>query len=102
MVESMKDGSVVVDMAAEAGGNIETTVPGELSVHNVSAPESYCTCMEDIKNLRNVIALVFAGCDPYWVHGPAQPLAHAVQHALLQQHHKTVARHQSRQGELLP
>ena len=37
MVESMKDGSVVVDLAAEAGGNIETTVPGELSVHKVSA-----------------------------------------------------------------
>ncbi|KAG7499474.1 NAD(P) transhydrogenase, mitochondrial-like [Solea senegalensis] len=33
MVESMKDGSVVVDLAAEAGGNIETTVPGELSVY---------------------------------------------------------------------
>ncbi|XP_076614047.1 NAD(P) transhydrogenase, mitochondrial [Chaetodon auriga] len=33
MVESMKDGSVLVDLAAEAGGNIETTVPGELSVH---------------------------------------------------------------------
>ncbi|XP_029921089.1 NAD(P) transhydrogenase, mitochondrial [Myripristis murdjan] len=33
MVESMKDGSVVVDLAAEAGGNIETTTPGELSVH---------------------------------------------------------------------
>ena len=33
----MRDGSVVVDMAAEAGGNIETTVPGELSVHKVSA-----------------------------------------------------------------
>ncbi|KAF7661678.1 hypothetical protein LDENG_00254860 [Lucifuga dentata] len=33
MVESMKDGSVVVDLAAEAGGNIETTLPGELSVH---------------------------------------------------------------------
>ncbi|XP_062409874.1 NAD(P) transhydrogenase, mitochondrial [Sardina pilchardus] len=33
MVESMKDGSVVVDLAAEAGGNIETTVPGDLSVH---------------------------------------------------------------------
>ena len=30
MVESMKDGSVVVDLAAEAGGNIETTKPGEL------------------------------------------------------------------------
>lgn len=36
MIESMKDGSVVVDLAAEAGGNIETTVPGELSVHKVS------------------------------------------------------------------
>ncbi|KAM7369090.1 hypothetical protein PAMP_013387 [Pampus punctatissimus] len=33
MVESMKDGSVVVDLAAEAGGNIETIQPGELSVH---------------------------------------------------------------------
>ena len=34
MVESMRPGSVVVDLAAEAGGNIETTVPGELSVHH--------------------------------------------------------------------
>lgn len=30
MIESMKDGSVVVDLAAEAGGNFETTRPGEL------------------------------------------------------------------------
>ena len=30
MVESMKPGSVTVDLAAEAGGNVETTVPGEL------------------------------------------------------------------------
>ena len=34
-VESMKEGSVVVDLAAEAGGNIETTKPGELYVHKV-------------------------------------------------------------------
>ncbi|KAF4071762.1 hypothetical protein AMELA_G00266520 [Ameiurus melas] len=33
MVESMKEGSVVVDLAAEAGGNIETTKPGELHIH---------------------------------------------------------------------
>jgi NAD(P) transhydrogenase len=33
MVESMRDGSVVVDLASEAGGNIATTVPGELTVH---------------------------------------------------------------------
>lgn len=32
-VESMKEGSVVVDLAAEAGGNIETTKPGHLHVH---------------------------------------------------------------------
>lgn len=34
MVESMKPGSVIVDMAAEAGGNVETTRPGELHIHN--------------------------------------------------------------------
>ena len=33
MVESMKDGSVVVDLAAEAGGNIATTKAGELYKH---------------------------------------------------------------------
>ena len=33
MVESMKPGSVIVDLAAEAGGNVETTKPGELSVY---------------------------------------------------------------------
>lgn len=30
----MKPGSVVVDLAAEAGGNIETTKPGEIYVYN--------------------------------------------------------------------
>ncbi|XRA99374.1 NAD(P) transhydrogenase beta subunit [Pycnococcus provasolii] len=33
MVDSMQPGSVVVDLAAEAGGNIETTKPGELYVY---------------------------------------------------------------------
>ncbi|XP_064488685.1 NAD(P) transhydrogenase, mitochondrial-like [Ornithodoros turicata] len=33
MVESMKPGSVIVDLAAEAGGNVETTKPGEAYVH---------------------------------------------------------------------
>jgi NAD(P) transhydrogenase subunit alpha len=31
MVESMKNGSVIVDMAAEAGGNCELTKPGEVT-----------------------------------------------------------------------
>ena len=37
MIKSMKPGSVVVDLAAEAGGNIETTKPGECYVkHGVT------------------------------------------------------------------
>ena len=32
----MKPGSVIVDLAAESGGNVATTVPGELvKVHDV-------------------------------------------------------------------
>merc|ERR1712038_2204001 len=34
MIDDMKPGSVVVDLAAEAGGNIETIKPGEISVYN--------------------------------------------------------------------
>ena len=34
MVESMKDGSVIVDLAAEQGGNCELTRPGEVHTHN--------------------------------------------------------------------
>lgn len=34
MVESMKDGSVIVDLAAEQGGNCELTQPGKVYVHN--------------------------------------------------------------------
>ncbi len=33
MIGSMKPGSVVVDLAAEQGGNCELTVPGELVIH---------------------------------------------------------------------
>jgi len=32
----MKPGSVIVDLAAEAGGNVATTVPGQLAkIHDV-------------------------------------------------------------------
>ncbi|HIK14907.1 MAG TPA: Re/Si-specific NAD(P)(+) transhydrogenase subunit alpha [Leptolyngbyaceae cyanobacterium M33_DOE_097] len=34
MVESMKEGSVIVDMAAEQGGNCEVTQPGQVSRHH--------------------------------------------------------------------
>lgn len=34
VVDRMKPGSVIVDLAAEAGGNFETTRPGELYKYN--------------------------------------------------------------------
>ncbi|KAL7055122.1 hypothetical protein AAHC03_024517 [Spirometra sp. Aus1] len=34
MVDTMKPGSVIVDLAAEAGGNVETTRPGQLHTYN--------------------------------------------------------------------
>ncbi|HBV65019.1 MAG TPA: NAD(P)(+) transhydrogenase (Re/Si-specific) subunit alpha, partial [Rhodopirellula sp.] len=34
MVESMRPGSVVVDLAAEQGGNCECTIPNEVTTHN--------------------------------------------------------------------
>jgi len=34
MIDSMKPGSVVVDLAAEAGGNVETIKPGEIYTYN--------------------------------------------------------------------
>ena len=34
MVESMKPGAVIIDLAAERGGNCELTVPGQIVEHN--------------------------------------------------------------------
>lgn len=34
MLAAMKPGSVIVDLAAEAGGNCEATVPGKLTTYN--------------------------------------------------------------------
>ena len=67
MVEGMRPGSVVVDIAAEAGGNCELTKPGEVYVHRgvaihgvvnpaglvpVHASELYA------KNIANLLALL--------------------------------------------
>jgi NAD(P) transhydrogenase subunit alpha len=67
MVEAMKPGSVIVDLAAEGGGNCELTRPGEVAVHGhvtiygplnvpallpVHASETYA------RNLLNFLALI--------------------------------------------
>ncbi|KAF5398139.1 Nadp transhydrogenase, partial [Paragonimus heterotremus] len=41
MVESMRPGSIIVDLAAEAGGNVETTKPGTLFYHQGVAHIGY-------------------------------------------------------------
>lgn len=46
----MKEGSVVVDLAAEAGGNIETTKPGELHVHKVRFLLAQLICLFKQRN----------------------------------------------------
>ncbi len=43
MVAAMKQGSVIVDLAAETGGNCAVTKPGELIVHKgVKVIGMYC------------------------------------------------------------
>ena len=59
MVESMKPGSVTVDLASEAGGNVETTVPNEVINHKVRATQRkaeephtelcFCLCQQPQK-----------------------------------------------------
>jgi NAD(P) transhydrogenase subunit alpha len=41
MVESMAPGSVIVDLAAERGGNVELTKPGEIVEHNAVTTIGY-------------------------------------------------------------
>lgn len=50
----MHDGSVIVDLAAEAGGNVETTHPGELHVHKV--------CLEMALNIWPSVVNVSSLC----------------------------------------
>ena len=50
MVESMKPGSVIVDLAAEAGGNCALTKPGELYNHN-GVNVSECESLSDYNHV---------------------------------------------------
>ena len=65
MVESMKAGSVIVDLAAENGGNCELTKPGELYNHNGVNVSYYSTSLlrrKKVKFLRHLIACFSCTC----------------------------------------
>ena len=64
MVEAMKAGSVIVDCAAESGGNCELTQPGQEVVHNgvriqgpINLPSTLAT-HASFMYARNVVALL--------------------------------------------
>ncbi len=67
MVQSMKPGSVVLDMAAESGGNVEGSVPGEtvevggvklIGARNLPARIAPATTVLYAKNLFNFVQLL--------------------------------------------
>tara|TARA_Y100000768_G_scaffold80825_1_gene57521 strand:- start:1230 stop:2348 length:1119 start_codon:yes stop_codon:yes gene_type:complete len=64
MVESMKAGSVIIDLAAESGGNVELTKPGEITNHNnvsihgpINVPSSMAFHASQLYS-RNVMGLI--------------------------------------------
>ena len=68
MVESMKPGSVIVDLAAERGGNCELSKPGKVSVHKGVRIIAYTNMAGRVatdssqlfgRNLYNFVAAMF-------------------------------------------
>ena len=66
-VSKMAPGSVIVDMAAEAGGNCELTVPGEIVIRhgvtiigllNLPSTMPYHSSQMYAKNIQNLLALL--------------------------------------------
>ena len=69
-VSQMQPGSVIVDMAAEAGGNCELTVPGEvvqrhgvtiIGLQNLPATIPFHASQLYSKNIENLLALFITG-----------------------------------------
>src|SRR5690554_6042400 len=67
MVENMKGGSVIIDLAAEGGGNCELTQAGETLVHNrvtihgpLNVPGSVANHASELyaRNLLNLLSLI--------------------------------------------
>lgn len=92
MVEVMKPGSVIVDLAAEAGGNCEKTEPGKLATyHDVKI----------IGKARQSIAAFLGPCSQVSrLHGSPLETAYAIIDPVLQQHRQVPSVHLTK-GEVL-
>jgi len=67
MVKSMKPGSVIVDLAAPAGGNCPLTEPGQTVVkHGVTLPNAPATIDSDYRG-EIVVGLINHGTEPFLV-----------------------------------
>ena len=93
MIESMKPGSVVVDLAAEAGGNIETTRPGEIYTYNVRFRFGFEFLYPEIFSMKRLETLnhQFLGCRPHRSDRFPEPPADASFDAVRQQHLEILA-----------
>jgi hypothetical protein len=79
MVHAMKPGSVIVDLAAEAGGNCEATVPGELAIYDgVKVIGAYIVSQDYGLKLLTILR----------IHRLAFTFTNPVINIVLKQHHK--------------
>lgn len=86
MVEIMKPGSVIVDLAAEAGGNCEKTEPGKLITYSdVKIIGKYMKMLERGNDLTEICRL----------YRPSFKATNPVVYAVLQQHHQVFVVHVS-------
>ena len=69
-----------MDLAAEAGGNVETTVPGQVHQHKVR----FCWG-------RKCENRSYLGCDMYRLHRFAKSFAFSIEHPLCEQHLQVLA-----------
>jgi len=84
MVAAMKQGSVIVDLAAEAGGNCEVTVPGQLHVHDgvsVIGLSFFYLWLDSIHSYSS----------KYRLHRPPISSAYPVIDSLREQYHQVLA-----------
>lgn len=65
MVAAMKQGSVIVDLAAETGGNCEATKPGELNVKNGVTIIGEQRCLSSFISFYNIFSRIYRPTFPF-------------------------------------